>query len=57
MCTAWPAASARTGARILAIPLAVNQTIRLENVVMQFIRRLVKGYDDVTALYEFNYGM
>ena len=22
---------------------------------MRFIRRLVKGYDDVTALYEFDY--
>ncbi len=41
----------------IPIPQAVNQNLRLENVVMRFIRRLVKGYDDVTALYELNYGI
>lgn len=40
-------------AQILAMPPAVNQSLRLENVVMQY--RLVKGCDDVTAVYEFNY--
>ncbi len=47
------------GGKILAISMhpAVSKSIRLGNVVIQFIRRLVKGYDDVTALYELDYGI